>query len=103
MHVLYPIAKKERTLSIGLMSGTSADGIDAALCALTGSGASTKVSLLAFITLPYPVALRTQLLALADGSRTDSETLCRMQFLLGELFAGLRRDHQRTAWTGQQR
>lgn len=39
--------------SHGLMSGTSADGIDAAVVELRGCGTDTRVRQLGFITLPF--------------------------------------------------
>lgn len=50
---LYEIAQKPIRTIIGLMSGTSLDGLDVALCEITGSGQNTKVSLMEFETLPY--------------------------------------------------
>lgn len=50
---LNAIAKKRRRLIIGLMSGTSLDGLDVALCAFTGAGKQTKVEVLQFETLAY--------------------------------------------------
>jgi anhydro-N-acetylmuramic acid kinase len=50
---LHRIASKKSRLIIGLMSGTSLDGLDVALCKITGFGTSTKVQLLHFETLPY--------------------------------------------------
>lgn len=38
---------------VGLMSGTSLDGLDVALCKISGSGSNTKVSLVRFDTVPY--------------------------------------------------
>lgn len=50
---LYEIAQKPSRTIIGLMSGTSLDGLDVALCEITGSGQNTKVTLMEFETLPY--------------------------------------------------
>ena len=54
------IQKKDR-LVIGLMSGTSADGIDAALVHIRGNGADTKVCLKAYISIPFEPAVRAQI------------------------------------------
>ena len=50
---LYNIAQKESRLILGLMSGTSLDGLDVALCSFTGSGLQTEMKLLRFETIPY--------------------------------------------------
>src|SRR5690349_21092327 len=50
---LYDIARKRERIIIGLMSGTSLDGLDVALCAVTGSGIRTKVRVLRFETVDY--------------------------------------------------
>jgi anhydro-N-acetylmuramic acid kinase len=47
---------------IGLMSGSSCDGVDAALCRIHGSGVELRVELLEFITVPYDDAFRKRLL-----------------------------------------
>ena len=39
-------------LAVGLMSGTSLDGIDAALCEISEKGQKTKLKLLEFVTYP---------------------------------------------------
>ena len=54
---------------IGLMSGTSADGVDAALVEVTGSGIDTRVSLVEFVTVGYPKSLREAVLN--QSRRTD--------------------------------
>jgi anhydro-N-acetylmuramic acid kinase len=74
-------------LAIGLMSGTSADGIDAVLLRITGCGTQTQVQQLAFITLPFTDAVRARILRVAAGDFGGSEELCRMNFFLGALSA----------------
>lgn len=68
---------------IGLISGTSTDGIDAALVELSGAGAELK--LLRFEVYPYPRGLRRRLLSLAADGRLQEA--CHLNFYLGELFA----------------
>jgi anhydro-N-acetylmuramic acid kinase len=75
-------------LCVGLISGTSADGIDAALVRITGAGVGASVELIAFASTPYPEAVRTELLALyADDARHAVARLCSLNALLGDLFA----------------
>ncbi|MET3977991.1 anhydro-N-acetylmuramic acid kinase [Mucilaginibacter sp. UYP25] len=50
---LFTIAQKDEKLGIGLMSGTSLDGLDIALCKFKGSGIHTEFKLIDFITIPY--------------------------------------------------
>jgi len=76
-------AASER-LVIGLISGTSADGVNAALVKVVGDKPK-RVETLAFTTLPYPAEIRKTVLEVShDG---DIETLCWLNFALGELFA----------------
>jgi len=74
-------------LVAGLMSGTSADGIDVALVEIKGLEWKTRIRLRAFQTVPYPPAVRRRILALAGGSATPVSEISQMNFLLGELFA----------------
>jgi len=50
---LYTIANKQKRHVIGLMSGTSVDGLDVALCEFTGTGMESRISLVEFTTVPY--------------------------------------------------
>jgi anhydro-N-acetylmuramic acid kinase len=54
---------------IGLMSGTSVDGIDAALVEITGTTLDLRVELLAAETYPYPDDVRSQILAVCGGAQ----------------------------------
>ncbi|MCS3918112.1 anhydro-N-acetylmuramic acid kinase [Fervidibacter sacchari] len=76
-------ASSER-LIVGLISGTSADGVDAALVRVIGDKPK-RVETLAFTTLPYPAKIRKAVLEVSHNG--DIETLCWLNFALGELFA----------------
>lgn len=67
------------------MSGTSADGVDAALVEITPAGDRPALHLVAWDTLPYPPGLRERILAAATGGST--EEVCHLDAYLGELFA----------------
>ncbi len=65
------------------MSGTSADGVDAAIVDVTRAGAE----LLAFQTFPYPTKLRAALLDLCRPETARADDVCHYNFALGEVFA----------------
>ncbi len=70
---------------IGLMSGTSADGVDAALVDIRGSGHDLKLRLLAHRTFSYSPQFRVRLLgAMTNGTVAD---VCHLNAALGEWFA----------------
>jgi len=83
----YELLKKKKKYVIGLMSGTSVDGIDAAVVEITGHGLETTVNLIAFETFPFPPDVPQRILALCqlDTSRVDD--ICEMNFYIGHLFA----------------
>jgi len=77
-------ASGDERLVIGLISGTSADGVDAALVNIIG-GEPERVEAIAFLTLPYPDEIREAVLRVShDG---DVGMLCQLNFALGEKFA----------------
>jgi len=81
------IANKKKTkLAVGLMSGTSLDGIDAAVCEITGNATSTKIKTLAFETFPYSKKLREFILSNSHPSTAKLNDVCRLNFLIAELF-----------------
>jgi anhydro-N-acetylmuramic acid kinase len=87
LNPLKRLSEKPSKLVIGLMSGTSADGIDAALVRIEGSGFETRVEPVAFVSLPYEEAFRSSLLELALGNIGGSRELCLMNFRLGRMLA----------------
>jgi anhydro-N-acetylmuramic acid kinase len=72
---------------VGLMSGTSMDGIDSALVDIGGTPRHPSLRLMAFQTTPYAKELRTRLLRLASGAPVSVAEVCRLNVRLGEEFA----------------
>ena len=69
------------------MSGTSADGIDAALVEIWGKAPDIKIKLLDYESYPYSHEVRKEI-ALAASARTGRvDQICQLNFLLGEVFA----------------
>ena len=85
---LTQLTQKEKHLVVGLMSGTSADGVDAALCEVSGEGrGNVKVKLLGKFSQEYPDMVRDRVLKVSETNNGTSAELCELNFLLGELFA----------------
>jgi anhydro-N-acetylmuramic acid kinase len=82
------ISRKPERLIIGLMSGTSLDGLDIALCLCRGSYLDTEVSLLKFETIPYPVSIRNEIRNVFAQKKVDLQYLCALHPKIGLLHAG---------------
>jgi anhydro-N-acetylmuramic acid kinase len=74
-------------LVLGLMSGTSADGIDVALARISGSPPNLNVKLLGHTSFRFPPAIRTEILHVAEQQSITAGELSQLNFRLGELFA----------------
>jgi anhydro-N-acetylmuramic acid kinase len=72
---LYDIAKKPSRKVLGLMSGTSLDGLDIALCELHGSGKDTKMILLNFTTVDYDPSIKEAILSVFSKTTVSLEQL----------------------------
>jgi anhydro-N-acetylmuramic acid kinase len=71
----------------GVMSGTSADGIDVAIVRLRGRGTATRMALLGHLHQAYPRAVRTAVLAAMNARAAKVADLSRLNFTLGEMYA----------------
>jgi anhydro-N-acetylmuramic acid kinase len=81
----------------GVMSGTSADGIDVALVRLMGRGFRTRLELLAHKAFPYPAPVRRKVLAAMNAKSASVADLARLNFLLAELYSDAILATQRSA------
>ncbi|MCM3792037.1 MULTISPECIES: anhydro-N-acetylmuramic acid kinase AnmK [Priestia] len=73
--------------AVGLMSGTSLDGIDAALVEIEGSGYESKVKLLHFITMPFSSQLKKEIEQALSFEHSNVQLICSLNFKLGYAFA----------------
>jgi anhydro-N-acetylmuramic acid kinase len=87
MKAFYELLTKDKKQIIGLMSGTSVDGIDAAIVEITGHGLETEVDLIAFETFPFPSGVPHRILALCQPDTGRVDDICEMNFYIGHLFA----------------
>lgn len=74
-------------LCVGMISGTSVDGIDVAVARIDGHAQEARVELLAFATVPYPDSIRAELLRLYDDQQHAVARLCSLNVLVGQCFA----------------
>jgi len=78
--------------AVGLISGTSVDGLDAALIQLTGTGYDLTVTTLKTHTYPYPARLRERLLAVGEGESLSALEFGALHRDVGEVFGNAARD-----------
>ncbi len=78
---------KRAIRAVGLMSGTSADGIDAAVVEIRGKGLNCKADLIAFKKIPFHKDLRETIHKASTPEYGRVDIICHLNFLLGELFA----------------
>lgn len=97
MFKLLDIINKKERIVIGLMSGTSVDGIDAVICKISGKAITSKVNVLAFKNYPFPNGIANRIFELFEEDTSSSKAICHMNVLLGQLFAKAALDIAREA------
>ena len=89
---LYTIAQKETRKILGLMSGTSLDGLDIALCAVSGSGENTNVKILEFETISYSEDIKNEIRKVFAQKTIDFQHLALLNEWIGILHSGMIND-----------
>ncbi|MCW8131193.1 MAG: anhydro-N-acetylmuramic acid kinase [Planctomycetota bacterium] len=85
---LKKLLEKDTMKVIGLISGTSCDGVDAALCELSGHGVGNlKVKVIAYHSEPYSDALKKKILDISNPKAGHTDELCRLNFRIGDSFS----------------
>ena len=74
-------------LVAGLMSGTSLDGVDAAVVRLDGTGTGVQIETLGFVSRPYDTELRAALAACAEVTTSNVRLVSQLHARLGDVFA----------------
>jgi len=80
---LVEVASKPERMAIGLMSGTSMDGLDIALCLIKGAGRDTKFELKAFTTIDYTNDFKDKILSIFSKEMVALESLCLLNAWVG--------------------
>ncbi len=84
-------------LVMGMMSGTSADGIEAAIVRISGSPPAILAKLESHHHVPFGPQVREQILRLANGGATTTAEISRLDFVIGEEFARAAIDASKTS------
>jgi anhydro-N-acetylmuramic acid kinase len=96
LHRLFDVARAPHRRIIGLMSGTSLDGLDVALCRCTGHGPATRVAVEQFTTVPYDEAVKARIRSIFARREVDFQLVTVLNPWIATLHADLVLDCLRT-------
>ncbi len=85
---LQKLISKDEFLCVGMMSGTSMDGVDAALVRMTADTRAPEIELRSFESCPYPGELKDSLMELACGHECTAEEIAKLDTGVAVAFAG---------------
>ena len=74
-------------LAIGLMSGTSLDGVDTVLCEISGSLDQLDLKQLDFMTYPIEKDVKDRIRKVIHGENISTQLICSLNFELGQVFS----------------
>lgn len=86
MKNLFELTQKETKHVIGIMSGTSLDGVDVALIKLEGNSTFSKIDLLGFLEYPFPKGVKEKLLKNSIKETSNVEDLSQLNFLIPNIY-----------------
>ncbi len=86
---LKEIAQKPQRVILGLMSGTSLDGLDMALCTVAGAGPSTRLQVLHFETAPFDETFKSEIRRVFAKRQIDFQHLVLLNVVVAEKHAAL--------------
>jgi len=87
MKKLFEISNKDVKNVIGLMSGTSLDGVDVALVEIRNNWIETRINLLGFIEYPFPEGLKAIILRNSVKESSNVEDISQLNFLIPQIYA----------------
>jgi len=89
IEALYRIAGSHERTIVGLMSGTSVDGLDIAVCKITGSGKSTKINVTQHTTIPYDAAFKADIAQIFSIKTVDLEKVTLLHAHIARVHASM--------------
>lgn len=86
MEKLIKLSKKDVKYVVGLMSGTSLDGVDVALVEIKNNWIETRINLVGFIEYPFPDGLKSVILRNSQKETSNVEDISQLNFLIPQLY-----------------
>ncbi|MEM2813786.1 MAG: anhydro-N-acetylmuramic acid kinase, partial [Candidatus Methanomethylicia archaeon] len=84
---LFELKSKEEKIGLGIMSGTSLDGVSIVIAKLKGNWIKTKFKILYHKTFEYDNEIRRLILKLTNPKTGNVKRICQLNYVLGMIFA----------------